>query len=110
MAGCTNSCMFLRQSQDKQNGTTCHQETSTAYFQCLLHKYVSIFSVWYIARFEVSKRTIFRDLDTLNESGVPIVTYSGIGDGVAVIEEYKLKSNILTKNDIENVFTALIMS
>lgn len=58
-------------------------------------------------RFEVSKRTIFRDLDTLSESGVPIVTYSGIGGGVAVIEGYKLKSNILSKNDIKNVFTAL---
>ena len=53
-------------------------------------------------RFEVSKRTIFRDLDTLNESGVPIVTYSGIVGGVAVIEGYKLKSNILSKNDIKN--------
>ncbi|WLC68333.1 helix-turn-helix transcriptional regulator [Clostridium tagluense] len=30
-------------------------------------------------RFEVSKCTIFRDSDTLSESGVPIVTYSGIG-------------------------------
>lgn len=58
-------------------------------------------------RFEVSKRTIFRDLDTLSESGVPIVTYSGIGGGVAVIEGYKLKSNILSKNDVKNVFTAL---
>ncbi len=58
-------------------------------------------------RFEVSKRTIFRDLDTLNESGVPIVTYSGIGGGVAVIEGYKLKNSILSKNDIKNVFTAL---
>ena len=58
-------------------------------------------------RFEVSKRTIFRDLDTLNESGVPIVTYSGIGGGVAIIEGYKLKNNILSKNDIKNVFTAL---
>ncbi|WP_246615519.1 helix-turn-helix transcriptional regulator [Clostridium thailandense] len=57
-------------------------------------------------RFEVSKRTIFRDLDTLNQSGVPIVTYSGIGGGVAVIQGYKLKSNILSKNDIKNVFTA----
>ena len=33
-------------------------------------------------RFEVSKRTIFRDLDTLNQSGVSIVTYSGIRKGV----------------------------
>ncbi len=58
-------------------------------------------------RFEVSKRTISRDLDTLNESGVPIVTYSGIGGGVAIVEGYKLKRNILSKNDIKNVFTAL---
>ncbi|EKQ57270.1 MULTISPECIES: YafY family protein [unclassified Clostridium] len=58
-------------------------------------------------RFEVSKRTIFRDLDTLNKSGVPIATYPGIGGGVSVIEGYKLKSNILSKNDIKNVFTAL---
>jgi predicted DNA-binding transcriptional regulator YafY len=33
-------------------------------------------------RFEVSKRTVFRDLDTLNESGIPIITYSGIGGRV----------------------------
>ncbi|MFL0166573.1 helix-turn-helix transcriptional regulator [Candidatus Clostridium helianthi] len=58
-------------------------------------------------RFEVSKRTIFRDLDTLNKSGVPIVSYSGIGGGVSVIEGYKIKSNILSKNDIKNDFTAL---
>ncbi|MBX4260449.1 YafY family transcriptional regulator (plasmid) [Clostridium estertheticum] len=58
-------------------------------------------------RFEVSKRTIFRDLDTLSVAGVPIVTYSGIGGGVAVIEGYKLKNNILSKSDIKNVFTAL---
>lgn len=58
-------------------------------------------------RFEVSKRTIFRDLDTLDESGVPIVTYSGIGGGVAIIDGYKIKNNILSKNDIKNVFIGL---
>lgn len=58
-------------------------------------------------RFEVSKRTIFRDLDTLNQSGVPIVAYSGIGGGVSLLEGYKLKNNILSKDDIKNIFTAL---
>lgn len=58
-------------------------------------------------RFEVSKRTIFRDLETLNESGVPIVTYSGIGGGVSIIEGYKIKNNILSKKDKKNIFTAL---
>ena len=58
-------------------------------------------------RFEVSKRTIFRDLDTLCKSGVPIITYSGIGGGVAIIDGYKIKNNILSKNDIKNIFTGL---
>lgn len=58
-------------------------------------------------RFEVSKRTIFRDLETLNKSGVPIVTYSGIGGGVSIIEEYKLKNSVLSKKDKKNIFTAL---
>ncbi|WP_019552591.1 helix-turn-helix transcriptional regulator [Propionispira raffinosivorans] len=33
-------------------------------------------------RFDVSKRTILRDLDTLNGAGIPIISYSGIGGGV----------------------------
>ena len=58
-------------------------------------------------RFEVSKRTVFRDLDTLNKSGIPIVTYSGIGGGVSVVEGYKHKKSIFSRNDIKNIFTAL---
>ena len=58
-------------------------------------------------RFEVSKRTIFRDLDTLNKSGIPIITYSGVGGGVSVIEGYRYKKSIFSKNDIKNIFTAL---
>ena len=58
-------------------------------------------------RFEVSKRTIFRDLDTLNKAGIPIVTYSGIGGGVSVVEGYKYKKSIFSRNDIKNIFTAL---
>ena len=41
-------------------------------------------------RFEVSKRTIFRDLDTLNLAGIPIISYPGIGGGISVIEGYKI--------------------
>ena len=57
--------------------------------------------------FEVSKRTIFRDLDTLNQAGIPIVSYPGTGGGIAVVEGYKWKSQILTEKDAENIFTAL---
>ena len=58
-------------------------------------------------RFEVSKRTIFRDLDTLSRAGIPILSYPGIGGGVSIIEGYKLKNQVLTAEDIKKIFAAL---
>lgn len=58
-------------------------------------------------RFEVSRRTIFRDLDTLNRAGIPIVSYPGFGGGVAVVEGYKVERNVLSTSDTEKIFTAL---
>ena len=58
-------------------------------------------------RFEVSKRTIFRDLDTLNLAGIPIISYPGIGGGISVIEGYKIDKKILSTDDTRKIFTAL---
>ena len=58
-------------------------------------------------KFEVSKRTIFRDLDTLNCAGIPIVSYPGVGGGVSVIEGYKIDKKILSTDDTQKIFTAL---
>lgn len=58
-------------------------------------------------RFEVSKRTISRDLDTLNCAGIPIVSYPGIGGGISVMDGYKSDNRILSANDTEKIFTAL---
>lgn len=58
-------------------------------------------------RFEVSKRTIFRDLNALACAGIPILSYPGAGGGVAVIEGDKVNNQILTAKEIEQIFTAL---
>lgn len=58
-------------------------------------------------RLEVSKRTIFRDLNTLNCAGIPIVSYPGIGGGVAIVEGYKIGRKVLSTDDTEKIFTAL---
>lgn len=58
-------------------------------------------------RFEVSKRTIFRDLEALNCAGVPIVSYSGIGGGISIIEGYKIEKKVLTSDDAQKIFVAL---
>ena len=58
-------------------------------------------------RFEVSKRTILRDLNTLNCAGIPIVSYPGNGGGVAIVESYKVDKKVLSTDDTEKIFTAL---
>lgn len=58
-------------------------------------------------RFEVSKRTIFRDLEALNCAGFPIVSYSGVGGGISIIEGYKVGKQVLSNDDVQKIFSAL---
>jgi len=58
-------------------------------------------------RFEVSKRTIFRDLETLSGSGVPIVSYPGIGGGVGILAGYKVNKSILSAEEAGKICTGL---
>jgi predicted DNA-binding transcriptional regulator YafY len=39
--------------------------------------------------FEVSLRTIYRDIETINQAGIPIVTSSGVGGGIGIMNEYR---------------------
>jgi predicted DNA-binding transcriptional regulator YafY len=50
-------------------------------------------------RFEVSKRTIFRDIEALCEMGVPIVTESGIHGGYSLMPDYSLAPLQLTMRE-----------
>lgn len=56
---------------------------------------------------EVSKRTILRDMETLNMSKVPIYSINGSNGGYGIMDEYKLDKRLLTNTDIENILTAL---
>lgn len=58
-------------------------------------------------KLEVSKRTIFRDIETLSMAGIPIVTYPGIGGGIGILEGYKLDKSILTTDDMKNIVMGL---
>lgn len=58
-------------------------------------------------RLEVSVRTIYRDIETINGAGIPIVTYQGTNGGIGLAEGYRLDRNLLTNDELAAVVTAL---
>lgn len=57
--------------------------------------------------FNVSKRTILRDMDMLGLANIPIYAIHGVHGGYAIMDTYKLDKRLLTQADLENVLTAL---
>jgi len=55
-------------------------------------------------RFGVSQRTIYRDMRTLSEAGIPICGNSGIG--YSLMEGYRLPSLMFTKEEAMAFLTA----
>ncbi|WP_069998992.1 helix-turn-helix transcriptional regulator [Cellulosilyticum sp. I15G10I2] len=52
---------------------------------------------------ETSERTIYRDIDILCESGMPIVSILGPNGGYTFMEGYKINSNVLGSGDVFNL-------
>jgi predicted DNA-binding transcriptional regulator YafY len=50
--------------------------------------------------FEVSIRTIYRDIDSINLAGIPIVSYQGNEGGFEILSSYKLQNQVLNTNDL----------
>lgn len=57
--------------------------------------------------FEVSVRTIYRDIETLESAGIPIVTHTGVNGGISIIEQYKIDKKLFTNQDISTLLTSL---
>ncbi len=58
-------------------------------------------------RFEVSRRTINRDIDDLLYAGIPIRTSQGVGGGISIAEGYKVDRTILTSKDMQMILAGL---
>lgn len=58
-------------------------------------------------RFEVSTKTIYRDMETLNQSGIPIVAHQGISGGFEIMEPYAMARQFLTLSEIEAIVAAV---
>ncbi|MBU5484474.1 YafY family transcriptional regulator [Clostridium sp. MSJ-11] len=57
--------------------------------------------------FEVTPRTIYRDIETISLSGIPIITYSGMNGGISIIPEYKVDKKFFTAADISTLLMGL---
>ena len=58
-------------------------------------------------RFEVSKRTILRDLDDLCKAGIPICTTQGVGGGIQIVDGYRMDRTVLTSRDMKMILAGL---
>lgn len=56
---------------------------------------------------EVSLRTIYRDLDSLGQAGVPIVSYTGMEGGYEIMDSFRLDRQLLSFDELTALSTAL---
>lgn len=57
--------------------------------------------------FEVSPRTIYRDIDAINMAGIPVRSSSGVGGGFEIMQEYKLDRTTFSTADLSAILMGL---
>ncbi|ASF30545.1 MULTISPECIES: helix-turn-helix transcriptional regulator [Bacillus amyloliquefaciens group] len=58
-------------------------------------------------RFEVSVRTIYRDVEALSQAGIPIYTVQGKGGGISLSDRFVLNKSMLTDKEQDEILFAL---
>ena len=57
--------------------------------------------------FEVSPRTIYRDIDAINMAGIPVCSTSGVGGGFEIMQKYKIDRKIFSTTDLSAILMGL---
>ena len=57
--------------------------------------------------FEVSPRTIYRDIEAINMAGIPVRSRSGVGGGFEIMPEYKLDKKVFSTADLSAILMGL---
>ncbi len=57
--------------------------------------------------FEVSPRTIYRDIDTINMAGIPVCSTSGVGGGFEIMQKYKIDKKVFSTADLLAILMGL---
>lgn len=57
--------------------------------------------------FEVSPRTIYRDIDTINMAGIPVCSAPGVGGGFEIMQKYKIDKKVFSAADLSAILMGL---
>lgn len=57
--------------------------------------------------FEVSSRTIYRDIDTLSSAGIPIYATQGKNGGITLLENFVLNKSMISEDEKDMILFAL---
>lgn len=58
-------------------------------------------------KFEVSVRTIYRDIDALSGAGIPVYAETGRNGGIHLMKDFVLNTAVLSEKDKREILTAL---
>lgn len=58
-------------------------------------------------KFEVSRRTISRDIEDICKAGIPIVTSQGANGGISIMEGFTIDTTVFTEKELTSIFTGL---
>lgn len=57
--------------------------------------------------FEVSVRTIYRDIESLSQAGIPVTAFPGSNGGIRIMENYKFDQHFFTTSDLVSLLIGL---
>lgn len=58
-------------------------------------------------RFEVSLRTVYRDVETICQAGIPVMAHAGATGGYEIMERYRLERQFLSMEELQSIVIAL---
>jgi Predicted transcriptional regulator len=94
-------------SADQQNGSAAMKIDRMLGILTFLANQPKVKAKELAERFEVSVRTIYRDIDDIAKAGIPIVTFPGGDGGIGIAEGFTLDKSILTRDELKNIVLGL---
>lgn len=70
----------------------------------LLQSHGQIIAKELAEKLEVSERTIYRDMEALSRTGIPVIAERGINGGWSLLEDYRTNLTGLKESEIRALF------